>query len=313
MNRHTFWGLKLPAIGLVLLMLNLAGCGGGGSASTPAAPTGVAATAVTSQANLSWATSPDATSYTIYYGPTAGVTKATATNSVTNVTATTSTVSGLLNGTTYYFVVTAVNGVGESVASSEVSVTPLAKPQGITVTAGDGQATVAWSPVTGATSYSIYYATSAGVTTVTGTPFVNAATPQVITGLTNGTTYYFVVVAQNGSGSSILSSEKSATPAVTPQPPPNPTGVAAAAGTGQVTVTWNTVIGADSYNVYYLQSATAVTTADVLANGAVQSAVASPAAIIGLAAGDTYWVVVTAVNTAGESGAQTNPKSATVL
>jgi hypothetical protein len=73
------------------------------------------------------------------------------------------------------------------------------------------------------------------------------------------------------------------------------------------------VIGAGSYNIYYLQSATAVTTADVLTNGTVQSALASPTDIIGLTAGNTYYIVVTAVNAAGESGAQTNPKSATVL
>jgi fibronectin type 3 domain-containing protein len=312
MKRHRFEKLVMPLFGIVFLLLGLTGCGGG-TTTAPAAPAGVAATASTSQATISWTASPGAASYTIYYGPTAGVTKATATNTVSNVTGTSSTVAGLLDGSTYYFVVSATNGAGESGVSSEVSATPLAKPTGTTVTAGDGQVTVAWTPVTGATSYTIYYATSAGVTTATGTPFANAVTPQAITGLTNGTTYYFVVVAHNSSGSSILSSEKSATPAATPQPPPNPTGVTATAGTGQVTVTWNTVIGADSYNVYYLQSATAVTTADVLATGAVQSALASPLDITGLTAGTTYYIVVTAVNTAGESGAQTNPKSATVL
>ena len=63
--------------------------------------------------------------------------------------------SALQDGTTYYYIVTAMNSVGESAASAEVSTTPVAAiaappaPTGTTVTPGDGQNIFSWiaSPV----------------------------------------------------------------------------------------------------------------------------------------------------------------------
>src|SRR5262249_57764285 len=67
------------------------------------------------------------------------------------------------------------------------------------------------------------------------------------TGLTNSTTYYYQVSAVNGSGQSAKSAEVSATPQA---PPAAPTGLTASPGDAKVTLTWNTVTGATSYNVY---------------------------------------------------------------
>lgn len=266
----------------------------------------------TSQAVVTWSAVPGATSYNVYYGSTTGVTKTTATNSVTGVTGSTCTVPSLLDGTAYYFVVTAENASGESAASAEVTATPLAKPTGIQVTGGDAQVTISWTGVTGATSYNVYYGTAAGVTTTSGTLVANATSPQVITGLTNGTTYYFVVTAVDATGESVVSSEKSATPSVAPQPPGTPTKVTVTSpAIGQMSVTWTTVVGATSYNVYYLQSATVPTNAAVTATTPV-NVTAPPAVVNGLTSGATYYVLVTAVDAAGESGTQTNPKSVVI-
>jgi len=313
-KQHTWW---LSGFGFLLLGLAVAGCGG--SSSTPAttapdAPVGITATAGTDQATISWAAMAGVTSYNVYYGTTAGVTTSTATNSVTDVTGITCTVPNMINGTTYYFVVTAVNDNGESIESSEVSATPLARPSGIQVTAGDNQVTVSWTAAAGATSYNVYYSEAAGQeTTASGVVFADATSPQVITGLNNGTTYYFVVTAVNAGGESAISSEKSATPSAAPQPPASPTGVKVTSpAAGQLNVTWNTVVGATSYNVYYLMAASPPTNADVLATTPATSAAAS-LSVTGLTSGATYYVLVTAVNAAGESGTQTSAKAIVIL
>jgi hypothetical protein len=90
----------------------------------------------------------------------------------------------------------------------------LAAPAAVATFAGAGEVTVSWGTVSGATSYTIYWATAAGVTPATGTAIANATSPHVHSGLANGTTYYYVVVATNGTLTSISSEQSSATPLV---------------------------------------------------------------------------------------------------
>lgn len=307
----------LAAVSLTALMLVFTGCGGSSDTMPvpPAKPTGIVVTPGNSQASVTWSAVSDATSYNIYYGTAAGVTTTTGAKIVN--AASPQVVTNLTNGTAYYFVVTAVNGAGESVVSNEVSTAPVppapAKPSGIVVSGGDGQVTVSWGAVTGATSYNIYYGTAAGVTTGAGIKVANVTTPQIVTGLTNGTPYFFVVTAVNAGGESGVSSEKNATPAAAPQPPGSPTGrTVTSTVAGQATVSWSAVTGATSYNVYYLQASSQPTNAAVLATAPVNSATAS-LNLTGLTSGATYYVLVTAVNAAGESGTQTKAQSVTIL
>jgi len=71
-----------------------------------------------------------------------------------------------------------------------------------------------WTPVSGASAYAAYYGTAAGVTKITGTRVSGiTAPPHVVSGLTNGTPYHFVVTAVGAGGESAESAEASATPA----------------------------------------------------------------------------------------------------
>jgi fibronectin type 3 domain-containing protein len=98
------------------------------SASSPAAPTNLAARAGDRTVLLSWTGGAGATSYNIYRG-TVSDGEAIAAVGTTNASTTTFTDTGLTNGTTYFYNVAAINAVGTSPSSNEVSVKPVAGGQ----------------------------------------------------------------------------------------------------------------------------------------------------------------------------------------
>lgn len=113
---------------VLLISVVLTGCGGGNSPSTStstptalAAPTKVTIVPGNAQATIAWPAVDGASSYNIYWSTTVGVTPVTG----TKITGATSpyTLAELTNGTTYYFVVAAVNANGESTGDT-MSVVP---------------------------------------------------------------------------------------------------------------------------------------------------------------------------------------------
>jgi len=190
----------------------------------PSAPTGLTATASSSSAiGLSWTpVTPPAncsiSSYTVYGGTTANPTTVIA----SGVTGTTYSNTGLAASTTYYYVVKAVDADGTSAASAQAQATTPAPacttvpsaPTGLTATVSSSSAiSLSWTPVTppvscSISSYTVYGGTTANPTAViasgvTGTTYSN-------TGLTASTTYYYIVKAVDGDGTSAASAQASA-------------------------------------------------------------------------------------------------------
>jgi hypothetical protein len=173
----------------------------------PPAPTGLAVSGGLSQTTLSWLVSGSASGYLVKYGTVSG------SYTATNTTATAGlTVSGLTNGVVYYFVVTATNSAGASTNSSEVSawIGSPAAPTNLVATAGIGQVSLQWNSSYAATSYNLKRSTTNGgsytvIASQIGTNFTD-------TSVINGTTYYHVVSALNGSAESTNSPQVSVTP-----------------------------------------------------------------------------------------------------
>ncbi len=201
---------------LTALLLLLPGCGsyggGGGGTTLPTTPTGLTATAGNAQVMLVWTASRGATSYYMKRSTTTGGPY----TQIATQTATSYTDTGLTNGTKYYYVVSAYNSAGQSANSTEVSVTPVAlptpppAPTNLTATAGNAQVALTWAVSTGATSYNVKRSLTSG----SGYVQVGTSTAATFTdmGLTNGTTYYYVVSAVNASGEGANSSQVTATP-----------------------------------------------------------------------------------------------------
>ncbi|GFO69042.1 hypothetical protein GMLC_26210 [Geomonas limicola] len=87
-----------------------------------------------------------------------------------------------------------------------------APPATVVATAGNGVVRVSWSQLSNATGYDVYFASSPGVSTSSSSMLNLGGSFADVTGLQNGTPYYFRVVAHNSKGSSPLSNEVSATP-----------------------------------------------------------------------------------------------------
>jgi titin len=236
------------------------------------------------------------------------------TSTVFNSAATTETVLGLANGTSYTFTVAATNSNGtgaDSVPTAPIIVGAPLAPTSVKAVPGPANAS------TGSLTVSYVAAANNGATItkytatctspgggVTRSAVRNSATagPIVVAGLTTKKSYTCRVTETNARATSAASAASAAVIVGTPGPPPKPTIVKTAAGSLKVSFT------APAANGAAITSYTATCTSS---NGGItrsKSATASPITVTTLSAGKTYTCTARATNSRG-TGPPSPPSS----
>ncbi|MFC2041503.1 hypothetical protein ACFLTY_04200 [Chloroflexota bacterium] len=275
----------------------------------PAAPTGLVATPGENQIVLDWNdnTDYDLDGYNIYRGLTSGnYTQIESLWASSNYTDT-----GLTNGITYYYAVTAVDltsnesGYSDEASTAPVDLPPTA-PTLLVATPGDTEVFLDWNDNSEGdlAGYNIYRSLTSGNYT---TPIQSlwASSNYTDTGRTNGVKYYYVVRAEDdGTNESGNSNQVNAVPGNAP--PAKPTGLVATGGDEEISLVWNdnTEPDLEGYNIYRGLSSGNYTEM-------IETLWASSNYTDAPLYGGTYYYVVTAVDNVTNESGYSNEYSAT--
>ena len=306
---HTFRVAAVNAIGTGARSL----ASNAATVGAPTAPTGVAASPRATAAVVTW-TAPSSNNgsaiidYTIarYRGVVAEASEVVA------APATSRTVSGLVPGVTYTFVVSARNALGSSPRSAASNAATVGAPTAPTVVVGRSDTTtsavVTWvaSSSNGSAITGYRVIPYRGTTALTPRVVTGTATTRRVTGLVAGATYTFRVEALNKWGTSPLS-QRSAALAV--GLPTAPTIGAMSAGNTQVTVSWAAPSSNGGSPVTGYQVTPYIGSAPQTAR--TFTTTATTQIITGLANGTAYTFRVRAINSIGVGSSSSASASAT--
>lgn len=289
------------------------------AATVPDAPTmtpGAAVAEYAGEIGMNW-TPPGNTGglklrgYNLYAGTAPGEEDyTTPLNGSTLLTDTVFRAEGLTGGTTYYFAVKAVNDLGESLPSGETSAMAIdvpGAPTDLQAVAGDGSVTLSWTPPAddgGATISRYDFWVGDSATTLVYASSTSAVSA-IVTGLDNGTTYWFAVSAHNTMGDGAPSVPVSVTPFRPLTAPAAPSLYLDSVGNGTIAVHWTAPAddggsAITGYNVYVCEESGCQTRA----NSTPLSPTTTTFTFEGLVPdGRNYYVYVTAMNDIGESNA----------
>jgi titin len=277
----------------------------------PAVPLNVVAVAGDKLARLTWEKPVTdgglpITDYVVEYRSTADVAWTTFADGTS--TATAATVTGLTNGVTYVFRITARSSFGTgspSAVSSPVVVMGLpGAPTGLVATAGvNADVQLRWTAPadTGGvalTDFVIEYRRTTDTAWTTHPDGVSTATTVVVSGLATGSSYVFRVSARNPLGAGVASAISNAAAVIAP--PSAPTLLVAKAGDKQASLSWTAPAANGSaitdYVIEYRRSTDTGWT--VFTDGVTA---ATSAVVTNLVNGTTYAFRITAKNAAGSS------------
>ena len=181
-------------------------------------------------------------------------------------------------------------------------------PSNLVATAGDGQNTLDWDDNNqfGFANFIVRRSTTAGG------PYTTVGTPTnsdfVDSGVSNGTTYYYVVAAQNTvPETSNNSNEVSATPEVfVPDPPIVPNNVTVQAGNNRTTLMWDANTQAGFLEFRVSRATSAGGPYSLISSGTENRFIDTSATN-----GTTFYYVITSVNVANEESANSTEVSET--
>ena len=175
------------------------------------------------------------------------------------ITGTSYNVSGLLNNTTYYWRVNAMNTYGTGVWSTvwKMTTLPTAPASPVLESPLSGAVnvalspTLAWNSSTGAATYRIQVSTDAGFSAIIFDDSTPTATSKAIGSLTSSTSYFWRVNAKNAGGSSAWSMiwSFSTVPLVTGVPILSSPSNGSANIVLNPTLTWGATSGAATYRI----------------------------------------------------------------
>ncbi|CAM1351319.1 BspA family leucine-rich repeat surface protein [Tenacibaculum insulae] len=268
-------------------------------------------TDVSVSTNLSWLSIATATGYKISIGTSLGATDVVNNEDVGNVL-TYSTMTDFLSNTTYYVTITAYNSAGDATGCSETSFTTetvvVIPSCAVLNSPSDGATDVSvstnlsWSSIATSTGYKVSIGTSSGATDVVNNEDVgNVLTYNPTIDFLSNTTYYVTITAYNSAGDATGCSETSFTTETVVVIPSCAVLNSPSDGTTDVSVStnlsWSSIAMATGYKISIGTSSGAT---DVVNNEDVGN-VLTYNPTTDFLSNTTYYVTITAYNTAGDA------------
>ena len=288
-----------------------------GTPTAPGAPTGLTAAPGNGTATLSWSPPGSDGGSPVDFYVIEGGTSPSDDGILDKTGGHTATLSGLTNGTAYYFSVHAQNAFGDG-ASATVTVTPQGSgsvtgsgsrpgsPTGLTTSSGDGFIALSWSPPASAGSspvsgYHVYLGHSSSF--AGAREFTTSGRSFRLTDAENGSLYYIKVTALNAAGEGPATPVRSVVtgPRAVPTRPVAPSGLTARISHRSVILSWSQPGGGTKVSDYLVFVGTRPVRSFMRSFEEVQNPRVHTYTVTGLPVGARYYFRVQAVGAASVS------------